>query len=239
MMTQSEAAYRAASGVSTADELSKLGELRAQGVINDQEYEDLKRRTWPRPKAGRNKRPRGIRSPARASIAEPRRRAASSRRGRCGKCSGPPQRGARPAFVGRRLVRARRPRSSACRERPGRRDRVPLFFWLLPLALILGGVLGFTSRVQPESGGLIRSHASAAEAVGEAVQATGRGRWALLLVGVGALLWTSSRSVIALRRVFALVWGVPPARGGNPLIEALAFSGICAVLLAIPERLPG
>jgi Short C-terminal domain len=45
MMTQSEAAYRAASGVSTADELSKLGELRAQGVINDQEYEDLKRRT--------------------------------------------------------------------------------------------------------------------------------------------------------------------------------------------------
>jgi hypothetical protein len=45
MMAQSEAAYRAASGVSTADELSKLGELRAQGVINDQEYEDLKRKT--------------------------------------------------------------------------------------------------------------------------------------------------------------------------------------------------
>jgi hypothetical protein len=45
MMTQSEAAYRAASGVSAADELSKLGELRSQGVINDQEYEDLKRKT--------------------------------------------------------------------------------------------------------------------------------------------------------------------------------------------------
>lgn len=44
MMAQSDAAYRAASGVSTADELSKLGELRAQGVINDQEYEDLKRK---------------------------------------------------------------------------------------------------------------------------------------------------------------------------------------------------
>ena len=44
MMAQSEAAYHAASGVSTADELSKLGEP-AQGVINDQEYGDLKRKT--------------------------------------------------------------------------------------------------------------------------------------------------------------------------------------------------
>lgn len=44
MMTQSEAAHRAASGVSTADELAKLNELRSQGVLNDQEYEELKRR---------------------------------------------------------------------------------------------------------------------------------------------------------------------------------------------------
>ena len=44
MMTQSEAAYRAASQVSTADELQKLSELRAQGVLSDEEYEELKRR---------------------------------------------------------------------------------------------------------------------------------------------------------------------------------------------------
>jgi predicted membrane channel-forming protein YqfA (hemolysin III family) len=44
-MTQSEAAYRAAAQVSTADELQKLSELRAQGVLSDQEYEELKRRT--------------------------------------------------------------------------------------------------------------------------------------------------------------------------------------------------
>lgn len=43
--TQIEAAQRAVAGVSTADELSKLAELRSQGVLNDQEYEDLKRRT--------------------------------------------------------------------------------------------------------------------------------------------------------------------------------------------------
>ena len=43
--TQVEAAQRAVAGVSTADELAKLGELRSQGVLNDQEYEDLKRRT--------------------------------------------------------------------------------------------------------------------------------------------------------------------------------------------------
>jgi hypothetical protein len=45
MMTQSEAAYRAAASVSTADELSKLSELRVQGVLSEQEYEELKRRT--------------------------------------------------------------------------------------------------------------------------------------------------------------------------------------------------
>jgi hypothetical protein len=45
MMTQSEAAYRAAGQVSTADELQKLSELRAQGVLSEQEYEELKRRT--------------------------------------------------------------------------------------------------------------------------------------------------------------------------------------------------
>ena len=43
--TQLEAAQRAVAGVSTADELAKLGELRAQGVLNEQEYEELKRRT--------------------------------------------------------------------------------------------------------------------------------------------------------------------------------------------------
>jgi hypothetical protein len=40
-----DAAQRAVSGVSTADELAKLGELKAQGVLSEQEYEDLKRKT--------------------------------------------------------------------------------------------------------------------------------------------------------------------------------------------------
>ena len=44
MAAQAEAAHRAAAGVSTADELAKLNELRSQGVINDAEYEDLKKK---------------------------------------------------------------------------------------------------------------------------------------------------------------------------------------------------
>lgn len=43
-ITQMEAAQRAASGVSVADELSKLAELRNQGVLSDAEYEELKRK---------------------------------------------------------------------------------------------------------------------------------------------------------------------------------------------------
>src|SRR5262245_39333154 len=45
LATQAEAAQKAAAGVSTADELSKLNELKSQGVISDSEYEDLKKKT--------------------------------------------------------------------------------------------------------------------------------------------------------------------------------------------------
>ena len=44
MMTQADAAPQAAAGVSTADELAKLKELHTQGVLNDQEYENLKQK---------------------------------------------------------------------------------------------------------------------------------------------------------------------------------------------------
>ena len=44
MMTQAQAAQQAAAGVSTADELAKLKELHTQGVLNDQEYENLKQK---------------------------------------------------------------------------------------------------------------------------------------------------------------------------------------------------
>jgi uncharacterized membrane protein len=45
MATQAEAAAQAVAGVSTADELAKLGQLRSQGVLDEQEYEELKRKT--------------------------------------------------------------------------------------------------------------------------------------------------------------------------------------------------
>src|SRR5688572_9468309 len=48
MLAESEAAYQAAAGVSTADELTKLRELKAQGVLSDEEYEELKRKTLAR-----------------------------------------------------------------------------------------------------------------------------------------------------------------------------------------------
>jgi type VI protein secretion system component VasK len=44
-MTRAEAAQQAAAGVSTADELAKLDELRSSGAISEAEYQDLKSRT--------------------------------------------------------------------------------------------------------------------------------------------------------------------------------------------------
>jgi deoxyribose-phosphate aldolase len=42
MMAQAEAATKAAGGVSTADELAKLAQLRDSGAITAPEYESLK-----------------------------------------------------------------------------------------------------------------------------------------------------------------------------------------------------
>ena len=42
MMAQAEAASKAAGGVSTADELAKLAQLRDAGTISVPEYEKLK-----------------------------------------------------------------------------------------------------------------------------------------------------------------------------------------------------
>ena len=109
-----------------------------------------------------------------------------------------------------------------------------LFFWGLPLALVLGGVLGFTSSESAED---VATEAgltgAAADAVGDSVADASRGRWVLLVIGVSGLIWSGSRSVLALRRVYSLIWNVPPVRGGNPLKEAAAFSGVCLALLAI------
>jgi predicted membrane channel-forming protein YqfA (hemolysin III family) len=48
LMAQTEAATKAASGVSTADELAKLQQLKEQGVITDAQFEDLKAKTLAR-----------------------------------------------------------------------------------------------------------------------------------------------------------------------------------------------
>jgi membrane protease subunit (stomatin/prohibitin family) len=44
MLTQAQAAQQAAAGVSTADELAKLKELHNQGIIDDAEFADLKKK---------------------------------------------------------------------------------------------------------------------------------------------------------------------------------------------------
>jgi len=111
-----------------------------------------------------------------------------------------------------------------------------LFFWLLPFALILGGVLGFSSSGSAtETAETLGLTAAAANAIGDSVDDVGRGRWALLLGGSAALLWTSSWTVVALRRVHALIWNAPvPRSTGNPLVGALVFSGVVVTMLAIP-----
>jgi uncharacterized BrkB/YihY/UPF0761 family membrane protein len=109
-----------------------------------------------------------------------------------------------------------------------------LFLWLLPLALILGGVIGFVPRAAKDAAEEVGLTEAAVDSVATAAEQAESGRWVLLLVGAWLLLWTGYTSVRALRLVHALAWGMRPPRGGSPLKASLVFSGACLLLLAVP-----
>ena len=100
------------------------------------------------------------------------------------------------------------------------------FFWLLALALVLGGALGFTDPDGVEDAA--RDHGAGralVTAVGEAAQSSQAARWWLLAIGGWLLLWTGYMGAKTLVRVHATVWGVPAPRGGNALRASLIFTG--------------
>ncbi len=115
---------------------------------------------------------------------------------------------------------------------------VRLFFWLLPVVLILASVLGFVSRSSPTATSDGAEELGLADAAVDAVATASvqaeQGRWALLVVGLWLILWTGYTSVRALRLVHALAWRERPTRLANPLKATLAFSGAALVFTAIP-----
>jgi uncharacterized BrkB/YihY/UPF0761 family membrane protein len=109
-----------------------------------------------------------------------------------------------------------------------------LFLWLLPFALIVGGVLGLGDAQGIEEavshGGL---PAAVVAAFGDVAQSADTNSWWLLLTGVPLLLWEGYAGAKGLQLIHSIVWQ-EPARRSKPLVSSLLFSaGMCTFVAVV------
>jgi uncharacterized BrkB/YihY/UPF0761 family membrane protein len=112
-----------------------------------------------------------------------------------------------------------------------------VFLWLLPFALVgvalLGGV---ASQLDESASDLARDaglSAALAASVAKAVEASGQGRWYLLVVGLAFLLWAGIGVVKAIKLISGLAWEVAPSFGNNPLTSSVMVIVTAVTVLVI------
>jgi uncharacterized BrkB/YihY/UPF0761 family membrane protein len=112
-----------------------------------------------------------------------------------------------------------------------------LFFWLVPLALVVAAVLSFWEREDSPSlasaGREFGLSASAVRASMETIEQSAHGRWYFLVVGLGLLMWFSIGVVRALRISFAVAWGVRPERMRHPIVAGTIFTLLAVALIIV------
>ena len=105
------------------------------------------------------------------------------------------------------------------------------FFWIMALAVVAAGGLGFVSA----SGGDVQDEASSAglttalaTTVAHAADQSESGRWWLLVVGVALFFWFSFGLLRALRLVHAAAWHVPlpPLKNMAKAVGAVALTPV-------------
>jgi membrane protein len=112
-----------------------------------------------------------------------------------------------------------------------------LFFWLVPLGLVLASVLSFwvdADRLAAEDAA--RDFGMGGAAVQSAMNAIAgqhHARWYFLLTGLVFVVWFGSGVVRALFVAHYVAWGLRPERVRRPMTAGLAFSGIVVSLMAV------
>lgn len=109
------------------------------------------------------------------------------------------------------------------------------FFWMMPFALVLVGVLGF-SKDAGERTGLF---GFASGAIADAGSDASKTRWLALIVGLWALWWASGSLMKSLRISHALVWNVPIPAVTKKWLQVLFLNATIiglAVVLAVETR---
>jgi len=101
-----------------------------------------------------------------------------------------------------------------------------IFFWILAVSVVAGGVLGFFDPDAVES--TLEQHGITgwtATAVAKLTSSSNGDEWWLLLVGGWLVLWTGYTGSKALSLAHATIWGVEPPRLDQPLRSSLRFNG--------------
>lgn len=113
-----------------------------------------------------------------------------------------------------------------------------VFFWLLAVSLLAGGVLGLLDPNGLESS--LEQHGAGSwlsAAIANAARAADGNEWWLILVGGWLILWTGYTCTKALVLTHAAIWQQPPPRVTRPLRATLVFNGLTlAFILAMEQR---
>lgn len=112
-----------------------------------------------------------------------------------------------------------------------------LFFWLVPLGLVLASVLSFW--VDEDRVGLQDAarnfgiSGAATQSAMKAIAEEHHARWYFLLAGIVLLVWFGIGVIRALNVAHAVAWSLRPEKLRRPLFAGLAFSGIVIALIAV------
>lgn len=112
-----------------------------------------------------------------------------------------------------------------------------LFFWLLPLGLLVAAVLSFwvdADRVAAANAARdLGMSGTAVQSAMTAIAEQHHARWYFLVAGFALVVWFGGGVVRALNVAHAVAWGLRPERLRRPLTAGLACSGIVALLIGI------
>jgi hypothetical protein len=110
-----------------------------------------------------------------------------------------------------------------------------LFFWILALAVLTAGGLGFAAGEidVADRARDVSLNERLARTIADAAQQSQSGRWWLLAVGLGLVAWFAWSLLRALRLVHAAAWGVAPGRTLPHPVSLLGILSVPVVLVAV------
>jgi membrane protein len=125
-----------------------------------------------------------------------------------------------------------------------------LFFWIVPLGLVLAAVLSFW--VETDRAGLETAArefgigGAAASAATDAIEGDAHSRWYFLVIGLALLVWFGVGVVRALNVAHAVAWRLRPEKVARPFLAGGAFTvvmisviGVTTAAAALREQMPG